>query len=293
MTRPVFGLTVVVGLSALLSSTGCQQPAPFRVMSFNIRNGTIDPPPNDWLSRRASVIATIRENKPDIVGMQEVIAAQADDIALAFPEYHYFGVGNMDGADGGEADPIMARKDRFNYIQDGYFWLSDTPGIPGSVGWDARYPRLVSWLKLSFKSNPNYVLLVLNTHLDHVGAQARLRSAEMIRRLTDTYSGTPIVVLGDLNCEPTDPPYAVLAKKTGNLAELRDAFPATPSRGTFHGAFDGVDDGRRIDHILYTRRITCLSAYIDSETHNGRFASDHFPVVADLQVQQVADHGAW
>ncbi|MCA9244435.1 MAG: endonuclease/exonuclease/phosphatase family protein [Phycisphaerales bacterium] len=293
MNAHPLGLIAAIIVSTLCFSTGCQPPAPFRVMSFNIRNGTIDPPPNDWLSRRASVIATIRENEPDIVGLQEVIAQQADDIALAFPEYHYFGVGNMDGADGGEADPILARRDRFNYIQDGYFWLSDAPSIPGSVGWDARYPRLVSWLKLSFKSNPNFVLLVLNTHLDHVGTEARLHSAEMIRRLTDSYAGTPIVVIGDFNCEWGDPPHAVLVKQEGNLAELRDAFSAKARRGTFEENFDGVDDGRRIDHILHSRRVITLSADIDDKTHNGRYASDHFPVVADLKVTPVSDSGAW
>ena len=139
------------------------------VMSFNIRYGTADDGPNAWEHRRYLVRLAIRERQPAIFGVQECLWEQGVELERAFSEYRITGVGRDDGKRAGEMCLIFSRRDRYRLLDQGNFWLSETPQTPGSLGWDAACPRLATWVKLYDRLCDPDTLFVFNTHLDHRG----------------------------------------------------------------------------------------------------------------------------
>lgn len=271
----------------LVGLVGCALPDPIRVLSFNIRYGTAPDGPNAWPNRRELVFQVIRDSIPDLVGLQEVLAFQADELVAALPEYQLIGVGRDDGERGGEMVPVLFRKQRFTLVNAGHFWLSDTPENPGSVGWDAALPRLATWAHLRFRSNPLNEVRFLNTHFDHRGVRARAEAARLIRSATDSLGGTPVIVTGDFNCAPGDEPHRVLTGDRGNAAELRDSFVergySERGSGTFC-EFRCETSGPRIDWILCNRRFDVVESEVVRFNVGGRYPSDHFPVLATLRL---------
>lgn len=282
-------------LGTLLSCLGCTMPAPFHVMSFNIRYGTAQDGENAWPARRMLVFETIQGHAPDVIGFQEVLAFQARELCEALPEYGFVGVGRDDGADEGEFVPIMYRRKVFELVDHGYLWLSERTDRPGARSWDAACPRMLTWARLGFKRSPLNSVYVINTHFDHVGKRSRLESAKIIRQLTDTLGGKPVIVMGDFNCGPGSPPYEILTADRGNLAELHDTYVALghgeTDAGTFN-AFQGRRTGARIDWIMCNRRLEPLRSEIDRRQFGERFPSDHFPVTATLRLLPATDTGA-
>ena len=286
---------MLVVLSAALSCAGCTMPEPIRVMSFNIRYGTADDGDNRWELRRQLVFQTIRAYDPDIIGFQEVLGSQARELCDALPDYEFVGVGRDDGWKRGEFAPIMFRRKLFKAVDCGYLWLSERPDRPGVKGWDAACPRMLTWVRLGFKRRPLNSVYVVNTHFDHVGKRARLESAEIVRRMVESLGGKPIIVTGDFNCPPGSAPYEILTEDRLNLAELRDTYALVgeveDGQATFHG-FGGLRLGKRIDWILFNRRLEVFEAAIDRREFGGRYPSDHFPVTATLRLKPATDSGA-
>lgn len=274
---------------------GQAAPAELRVMTFNIRYGTAPDGENAWEQRRELLVETARAFRPDVLGTQECLADQAAFLREALPGYGCVGVGRDDGQLAGEMCAIFYRADRFRLMAEGHFWLSETPDVVGSRGWDAALPRLVSWAKLRARDDTLLTLACFDTHFDHVGEAARLASAKLLRaRAQAVADGAPAIVLGDFNA-PADTdrpgPYTALLGQAEEGAEgeerlvLRDVYrqlhAPRPGEGTFHG-FTGGRDGERIDWILATPDWTPLAAAIDRTERDGRWPSDHFPVTAVL-----------
>ncbi len=277
-----------------LACAGCAFPEPFRVATFNIRYGTADDGENSWPNRRGLVIQTLREASSDVIGLQEALAFQLDELLEELDDYASVAAGRDDGLRRGEMTPILYQRRKFSLVAGGHFWLSDSPETPGSVGWDASLPRMASWARLRFRAHPLNEIVVINTHFDHRGERARLESARMIRRLADSMSGRPVLVLGDFNCAPGSPPYRELTGDTGNAAQLQDAYAslARPEidAGTFHG-FRGDRSGPRIDWVLASRRFVVQRCEALLGGVGGPYASDHFPVVATVKLVAVTASG--
>lgn len=266
-----------------------RSPQPFSVMSFNIRWGGAMDPPSVWVDRRERLLATIQAYDPDILGVQEAILSQVKYLRDNMPEHVFFGAGRDNGKLAGEMCAIYYKRDRFLRIGGGHFWLSEEPDEPGSYGWDAAFPRMVSWLRLRDKTDDS-TLLVANTHWDHRGDKARLNSARIIReRLPELLKeGDAVIILGDFNCDEDSEPYnALMTGEQGATLGLTDTYRAaypdrTDQEATFH-AFRGKTEGSRIDWILHGPDLQTLAAGIDT-THEGlKYPSDHFPVTATLQ----------
>jgi endonuclease/exonuclease/phosphatase family metal-dependent hydrolase len=275
-------------LAALLATVGsglltaCSQPAPIRVMSFNIRYAAADDGRNGWNHRRQLAVETIRAHDPDLFGLQEPLAAQMEDLRAALADYDSIGVGRTDGVAEGEFVPVFYRRSRFKLLEEGHFWLSRRPHEAGSIGWDAALPRIATWARLRLAESPASEVQVINVHFDHVGESARVESARMIRSLAEEIGGRPVVVLGDFNCDPRSEPYSIL---TEGPAGLSDAFAKTTDRGGTYHAFTGIPQGGRIDWILFNHRCECLDAAVDRRSFDGRYPSDHFPVIATLRIK--------
>jgi endonuclease/exonuclease/phosphatase family metal-dependent hydrolase len=216
-----------------------------------------------------------------------MLAFQAQYLREQLVDYDYVGRSReMSNADG-EQCGVFFRTSRFTPLEQGHFWLSETPEIPGSRGWDAALPRMATWLKL-FDHMAERAIVLLNTHFDHRGAESRRHSANVmcaaVRRWSDRY---PIIITGDFNCPEGSAPYqTLLGPQASLLRPLGDCYRlAHPERsteeGTFHG-FQGTRVGGRIDWVLVTPDLAVRSAQIITEAPDGRYPSDHFPVIAEL-----------
>src|SRR5215208_4015890 len=252
---------------------------PVRVMTFNLRYDTPSDGPNAWPNRRDWVAALVRFHAPDALGVQEALAHMLADLDARLPGFARVGVGRADGREGGEFSAILYRTDRLELLDSGTFWLSPTPEVPGSKGWDAAIERVATWARFRDKRT-GCRHVHLNTHFDHVGERAREESARLIRRrLAELAGGDPVVVTGDLNADPASAPYRVLTRDTlkGALSPLRDAYAA--SRAGHYGptstwtAFRATEPGRRIDYVLVSPDAAVLTHAILSDSWDGRFPS--------------------
>ena len=265
------------------------------VASYNVRyaNPTDEQRGNGW-SRRCPVICDqIAYESFDLIGMQEVLKAQFDDLSERLSQdYGCIGVGRNDGKTSGEYAPIFYKKDRFILLDSGCFWLSATPDKP-SVGWDAKYPRICIWVQLRDRSTGN-ALYFLNTHFDHVGEQARNESARMIVEWICKHSDRcETILVGDFNVDQRSESYRELVK----AGILTDSFEAAPIRMAATGTVNGFNPQRwtdkRIDHVLVTRGVEVLRYGLLTNLYwsldyagkrEVRLPSDHFPVSVYVKI---------
>jgi len=254
-------------------------------MTYNIRLDLDSDGVNRWSNRREQFIGQIRLMRPAILGLQEVVAGQKADLERAMPEYTFLGVARDDGKSAGEFSNLAVDHSVFQVRSSGTFWLSPTPNVP-SKGWDAAYRRIATWAHLSRKSDGKR-FLALNTHLDNEGQIARLESARQIVRwlAANRKPGEKVLVTGDLNTEPGTPP---LQELTSPDLGLRDAAfisktPTIGPVGTWNDFQALPRESARIDFVLVDPVIEVEQYGVLAWHGQGnRTASDHFPVVADL-----------
>jgi 6-phosphogluconolactonase (cycloisomerase 2 family)/endonuclease/exonuclease/phosphatase family metal-dependent hydrolase/dienelactone hydrolase len=289
--RDVFSLLfvglVLVGLQA--DTVNAADPD-VRVMSFNIRYGTAKDGENHWDRRKEFVADTIRAFHPDLLGTQETLGFQRDFLAASLVDYDHLGVGRDDGADRGEMMALFYRRDRFEKLDGGHFWLSETPDQIGSKSWDSSLPRMVTWVKLRDRQQPQTPLVFLNTHFDHLGPTARLESARLVRRqIAKLADGASVIVTGDFNAgEDSDPYRALFAPIDDQPSTVVDSFRVNhpdrmPNEGTITGFKADTKSNARIDWIGVSRDWQIRSAAIDRTARDGRTPSDHYPVTAILR----------
>ena len=272
---------VLVLIQAAASFTLAQRQ-PIMVMSFNIRFGTAKDGENEWTRRRAQLFDLVREQNADVVGLQEALDFQIDEIVASVPEYATIGVGRDDGRARGEFAAILFRKERFRVAEAGTFWLSDTPTVPGSKTWGNNITRICTWARLIDKDGLGF--FVYNVHLDHQSQPSRERSTQLLRRRIDEQSvpGDPVLVTGDFNVGEQNPALATL------LGPFVDTYrvvrPQEKTVGTFTGFKFGNVEGDKIDYILVQPGTEVMHADIVRTARDGRYPSDHFPVVARVRL---------
>lgn len=278
---------LVAYLAVLLAAPASAEP--ITVMSYNLRGdfdgGVATDKPTGWLSktgdhRRDSVLRLVRQADPDLLGVQEAYRNQVDELADALPGHVVYAVGRDDGAAAGEHCAIYYRRDRFEQLDTGTFWLSKTPETASTFP-GAACPRIASWVVLRDRREPASELLVVNTHWDHVSNDARIHSAELIReRLAELAGGRPAIVMGDLNVpEESEPIRVLLGDGTDRLIDsYRTVHPERASEERTHHGFKGGREGSRIDYILHTGGLHATEAAIVWESR----PSDHYPVTATL-----------
>ncbi len=278
-------LYLILGL-VLLTQSACAQPAPpagVNVMTFNIRYNNPGDGVHAWPLRKDRVASTIRFYEADLVGVQEALVGQLADLDGLLPGFSRLGVGRDDGAEAGEFSAILYRTDRFTPLDQGTFWLSPTPDVVGSVGWDAAITRVVTWAEFEDRQT-GATFFHFNTHFDHRGEQAREESARLLVQQIDALAGgRPAVVTGDFNFTPAAPGYSVLT------ARLTDAM--TRASGGHHGPEATIygfevtgEPGRRIDYIFTTPDVAVARHATLSDNWDGAFASDHLAVFAEIVV---------
>lgn len=201
MKRMLWKVTLLAVAVALLVGCKAQEPE-LRVMTFNMRYDNPDDGPNNWLYRRDRIVQLIKAEAPQVLGAQELLHHQLEYLVAQLPHYTQLGVARDDGATQGEYAPILYNQQEVTLLDGGYFWLSATPSEP-SLGWDAACHRICTWGHFRTKQEGQEFCL-LNTHFDHEGAEARIKSAEMIRQEVDKWAvKVPVIVTGDFNATPS------------------------------------------------------------------------------------------
>lgn len=258
-------------------------PMPLTIMAFNLRFAS-DQPPNSWPQRRPVVAEVIRQASPDFIGTQEGLAGQLSDIVTDCPDYVAIGTGR-DPDQSGETTTILYRRSRFAALEFGHYWLSDTPDAAGSRSWGSAFPRMATWVRLH-DHEADADLHLVNTHLDHESAEARLKGAALIcDRLAEVDHGLPVVVTGDFNADAgADPTYDVFL--AAGFTDLREAAAERlgPDYGSFHDYGPPVPGGAHIDWILARGPIVASSFRLINTEVDGQRPSDHFPLVASLEL---------
>ncbi len=254
--------------------------APLDVMTFNIRYGTATDGPDAGPARRDLLFQVLRDAAPDVVGLQEALRGQLDEIRAALPGYGEAGVGRDDGLAAGEYAAILFRTARLALVQSGNFWLSDTPEVPGSRSWGNNVTRICTWVRLEDRAS-GAPLYVFNTHLDHESQISRERSAALlVERARRIAGGAPVLVTGDFNAGEDNPAVEAM-RRAGFVDTYRALHPADSAVNTYH-AFRGTTDGPKIDFVFASPGWRPLEAAIVRTSREGRYPSDHFPVTARL-----------
>ena len=294
-----------------------------KVGTYNIRlqpgdKGT----PNAWESRKVDFINLLRRMDLDAFGLQEVCPGQAEYITNNLPQYVLVGEHRNADRVSGEASPVLYRKDRFDALKCGTFWLSETPDVPGLKGWGAACPRVCSWMWLKDRKTGK-TFCFANTHTDHISALARKEGMLLIIRRMHEFAppGTPVIFTGDHNCRETEEPAQAVSKLLKNALYLSET-PPTGSWRTFtgwkwrekeysttdalklaphvrnarqgspdadkrqNGGYVWEDCGARIDYIYVSDGIRVKSYATRDDPRPGTklYPSDHFPVTAVIEL---------
>lgn len=272
----------------LLSCSFYAMTQELNVMTFNIRLHTKSDSLNAWPYRKDHVASQILYYKVHLLGVQEALHDQMEDLQQRLPQYKFAGVGRDDGKQKGEYAAIFYDTTRLQVIHTENFWLSETPGIPGSKSWDAAYTRMVTWVKFRDRKTKK-VFFAFNTHFDHIGKTARRESAKLLlQRVKDIAGTTPAIITGDFNAVPSDEPVQVITD-AANPLRLTDTkgISSTPHygpTGTFNAFQSKERDDDPIDYIFIKGKWKVMSHATLSQTWNGKFASDHFSVLAVLKL---------
>ena len=261
--------------------------ASFRVMTYNVRFDQIEDGKNQWSFRKDRLINLIQYYAPDLFGVQEPLPQQVADLKVALPAFDEYGVGRDDGVNQGEFNTIFYRSARFELLDKGTFWLSETPEIPGCRGWDADRTRICGWVKLCDRQTQQS-LYYFNTHFDHIGSTARLESARLllarIKRVAD--SKTSVILTGDFNTGPeSDPYHTILTNSPLQDAKNLTETPHQGPNGTWATFFVAHGLGDRIDYIFVTPQNTrVLKHAILTDSDTECYPSDHLPVLAEIDI---------
>jgi len=275
--------------------TGTSQT--MRVMSFNIRYGSAKDGKNSWKYRRDQVIGILKDHKADIIGLQEALRFQLDEIEAGLSGYAKIGLGRDDGDTSGEYSPIFYKKSRFTVGKSGTLWFSDTPLIPGSKHWGNRHPRIFTFAALTDKTSGS-TFLIYNVHLDHANSDSRWKSVSFLYdhiKENKTFKNS-LIIMGDFNSGENSAVIRYMLGKENffrsknpdhkNRLPMKDSFRSVHPNGmggTFH-MFWGKSFGPKLDYIFVSPDTPVKAANIIRSNINGRYPSDHFPITADIEL---------
>jgi endonuclease/exonuclease/phosphatase family metal-dependent hydrolase len=253
-----------------------------KVMTYNIRLDTPADGINQWDKRKEKVLDLIRKYDPAILGVQEALHHQLTDITSNLNDYTFIGVGRDDGKQKGEFSAILYKKSQFHIIDQNTFWLSETPDVPGSKNWDAAITRVATWTKMHDKKNGKE-FLVINTHFDHIGSEARIKSAALLKvKAAEIGAGLPVIITGDFNCTRDEAPYKTMMEKSG--LKLNDPAPQN-APGTFCNFGLNSQPCRAIDYIFYSDHWQSQKYLVIDDNDGKNYPSDHLPVMITLIVK--------
>ena len=287
----------LISLIIVIIFAGCKKsgidtdisPVNLNVVTFNIRYDNPADNENNWRFRKDFVAETILKLNADVIGTQEVLYTQLQDILTLMPQYTYAGVGRKDGKNAGEYSAIFYKKERFQYYNGGTFWLSETPAAIGVKGWDASLERIVTWVILKEKLTGKKIAF-FNTHFDHVGIVARRESAKLlVAKISEIAPNLPVILTGDFNSIPESETIKYITDKNNpnSLVDARQkSSTVTGPNWTMHDFGKTAESERKIiDYVFVKNDVAIEKHQTIFETKGLLFLSDHNPVLVEVSVQ--------
>lgn len=274
-----FVLIMAASLPQTLSAKKNEVPSELKVMSYNIRLATGKDGTNSWEFRCPATIEMLKDQKPDVFGVQEAMLNQVLFMKEYCEDYGNVGVGRDDGKKKGEFMAIFWNKKTVKMLKWGTFWLSETPEKP-SMGWDAHCMRTATWALMKDKKTGKKFYFV-NTHLDHRGKEAQKNGLKLIVDRIESINpeGYPMVLTGDFNVKPDNP---ALVGLDARMTSARKVAPRTDNHNTYNGWSVKPTD-KVIDYIYFSGFSSCPEYQTVTKKYLDRpFVSDHYPIFARL-----------
>ncbi|MDD6032526.1 MAG: endonuclease/exonuclease/phosphatase family protein [Oscillospiraceae bacterium] len=260
-----------------------------RVASFNLKHDSVFARRNRWAVRRELVRQVIEQTRPAILGVQELMPAMREDLRSLLADYSAFGFGRSRNLGGEESAILVSSGNRV--CSDSTFWLSRHPNRQGSRAFFAIFPRICTVCEVDLEGIGRRIR-VFNTHLDHICGPARTLGARTILQVMHRLNQKeqlPCILMGDMNTGPGSYPIQLLSNNLHQYPDIRlhnlyESLGEDEIFGTYHG-FKGRTDRAPIDYIFYSDEFTVERAYIDTTSLEGQYPSDHFPLVAELNLR--------
>lgn len=281
-------LSIVLLQLLIFSSFSCDQKRdPINSMSFNIRYDNPKDGIQNWHHRKENIVRMINFYDLDIIGMQEVLVNQLNYLKTQLGQYHTVGIGREDGKEKGEFSPIFFKASRYEEIKSGTFWLSETPEKV-SKGWDADLERIATWAVLKDKTTGKE-LIFMNTHFDHIGKQARIESAKLLKQKAIELAGDlPLILTGDFNLPPESDGIKTIIEPDGDNTLVNSSSIAKYSYGpdwTTCGFDNRPFDNRKVIDYIFVKNVEKVNKYaVFSEMLNDIYLSDHCPIFAQIEL---------
>jgi endonuclease/exonuclease/phosphatase family metal-dependent hydrolase len=280
-------LSALVVFLALLIISGCRgnnEEMNLTVMTFNIRYDNPRDSLNAWPNRTSIVCELLKKEKPDLLGLQEALWYQYEEIDSAISGYSSVAAGRDDGKKKGEMNPVFFNINRFEIVRENTFWLSETSDIPGTKGWGASLPRIVTWVELTDKKTGE-PLYYFNTHFAHDSDSARIMSAGILLSEVRRIAGkNRFLITGDFNMSPDSKAYSIITESSSSRSLLKDSYlisrtkPEGPAYTT--NSFRDEPGKSRIDYIFVRKGMKVLNNSTIVKKEGPIFVSDHWPVKA-------------
>lgn len=267
----------------LTNPSYCQNS--LNVMTFNIRLDIPVDSANNWQYRKEHLASQVLFHETNILGVQEAIVNQMEDLSTLLKGFKSIGL-PRDSTKRSEFSAIFYDSSRLNLIEQNTFWLSENIHAQGKKGWDAAYPRIVTWGKFKDRRTKK-VLYVFNTHFDHMGQEARRKSAHLLLDQIEKIAGkNAVIAMGDFNAHPEDEPIKIIMNKRDpeHLTDSKSVSlePHYGPTGTFNSFQTKEINEEPIDYIFIKNKVRVLKHATLSQSWKGRFSSDHFPVFARI-----------
>lgn len=290
------GATALLPVLPAFSKNSGVSSGTHRVLSCNIRVPLDEDETKGvgWSVRKTVCLKIIRDKQPDIVGLQEVLKVQADDLRNYFPSYQLFGFDGpeMDlhptGYYGIAKNPILFSRERYELLTGGTYWLSETPLVAGSKSWETARARHANWVRLREKKTGKEVR-VINLHLDHISAEAKIRQAKMVVEESAQYlPDYPQILTGDFNSRFDSNVFEPV--RNGGWGESYETIHGRKEAGFTGHEFQGIAYEKgpskgRIDYIWYRGKAMPVKAAIIKDRMNGKYPSDHFFMRTDFVIE--------
>ena len=274
----------LIYLLAAVAFTACGSATSLSVMTFNMRYDNPEDGQNNWRFRRERIAGVIKAQEVDVLGTQELLSNQFNDLSGLLTGYQGVGVGRLDGAESGEYCAVFFRKDRFTLLDSGTFWLSETPEVVGSLGWDGACERIATWVVLRDRDGREFFFI--DTHLDHVGQVARDEGVSLLMKRIETLSGgRPVILTGDFNSEPGSSVVAHV-QKDGVLHDAKAIAAQRSGTDWSFSDFGQIPEAERplLDYIFVSGDIEAVRYEVLPDIFDGGYVSDHAPVMAVVKI---------
>lgn len=258
-----------------------------KVLTFNLRTDFLLDINNRWNRRKEVVYEIMNNNDYDIIGVQELNNKMFKDLASEISNYNIVGKPRSSKYFIERNDILVSKRHRI--LKHCTFWLSDKPDKIGSAVWYSVFPRICTTALIELEDGN--IIRVYNTHLDFLLPKAREYGLKKIgeyienQREKDDY---PAILMGDLNAGPKS--RAITEFTQGKYSSKRFVAVQDYNKEIYNNTtlskFKGLKKGLHIDYIFVSDEFNIINNEIIYYNKNGRYPSDHYPMMAELKLDK-------